>query len=123
VHGRRNEAASPSPHFCAFEKTAPVSIDIRNDTECRDQSRHLLHLKKAKTSRDRKRRQAPTCPTAYVERLESENEFLRGQISVKDNTIAALLERDRETNHLIAGLQRMLTPLLGRSDPTPPDTH
>jgi hypothetical protein len=48
---------------------------------------------------------------------------LRGQISVKDNTIAALLERDRETNHLIAGLQRMLTPLLGRSEPTPPDTH
>jgi hypothetical protein len=42
---------------------------------------------------------------------------------VKDNTIAALLERDRETIHLIAGLQRMLTSLLGRSEPTPPDTH
>jgi hypothetical protein len=54
--------------------------------------------------------------TAYVERLENENEFLRGQIGVKDKTIEALLERDRETNHLIAGLQRMLTPLLGRPD-------
>jgi hypothetical protein len=93
-------------------------------------SRHLLHLKKAKTSRDRKCRQAPTSPdkprpvaTAYVERLESENDFLRGQIGVKDNTIAALLERDRETNHLIAGLQRVLTAPLGRSEPTPPDTH
>jgi hypothetical protein len=38
---------------------------------------------------------------------------------VKDKTIEALLERDRETNHLIAGLQRMLTPLLGR----PEDSH
>lgn len=28
----------------------------------------------------------------------------------------ALLERDRETNHLIAGLQKMLTPLLGRPE-------
>ena len=56
--------------------------------------------------------------TAYVERLENENEFLKGQIGVKDKTIEALLERDRETNHLIAGLQKMLTPLLGRSDGT-----
>jgi hypothetical protein len=41
------------------------------------------------------------------------------QIGVKDKTIEALLERDRETNHLIAGLQKMLTPLLGR----PEDSH
>lgn len=50
----------------------------------------------------------------YAERLESENEFLRSQIGVKDKTIEVLLERDRKTNHLIAGLQKMLTPLLGR---------
>jgi len=30
-------------------------------------------------------------------------------------TIAALLERDRETNILVSQLQKMLTPLLGRS--------
>lgn len=53
---------------------------------------------------------------AYVHRIESENEFLRGQITQKDKTIDALLERDRETNHLVAGLQRMLAPLLGRPD-------
>jgi hypothetical protein len=52
----------------------------------------------------------------YVSRLEGENEFLRGQIGAKDRTIEALLERDRETNHLIAGLQQMLTPLLGRPE-------
>ena len=74
-------------------------------------------------SHDEPRQEAPTSPdlsrpvaTAYVERLENENEFLKGQIGVKDKTIEALLERDRETNHLIAGLQKMLTPLLGRPD-------
>jgi hypothetical protein len=50
----------------------------------------------------------------YVVRLEGENEFLRGQIGVKDDQIKDLTERARETNHLIAGLQKMLTPLLGR---------
>jgi hypothetical protein len=55
-------------------------------------------------------------PDAYVQRLESEVEFLRGQIGKKDNTIDALLERDRETNILVGRLQEMLTPLLGRPD-------
>jgi hypothetical protein len=55
-------------------------------------------------------------PDAYVHRLESENEFLRGQIGQKDKTIDALLERDRETNILVGRLQEMLTPLLGRPD-------
>jgi len=50
----------------------------------------------------------------YVTILEKENEFLRGQITVKDEQIGALLERDRETNFLIRGLQAMLSPLLPR---------
>ena len=49
----------------------------------------------------------------YVQQLTSENEFLRGQVTVKDAQIKELTERARETNHLIAGLQHMLTPLLG----------
>jgi len=53
----------------------------------------------------------------YVILLEKENEFLRGQIGAKDKTIEALLERDRETNHLIAGLQKMLTLLPGPQAP------
>ena len=48
----------------------------------------------------------------YVARLESENEFLRGQISVKDTQIKEATERARETNILIGGLQKMLSPLL-----------
>lgn len=51
----------------------------------------------------------------YLARLESDNEFLRGQMEVKDSQIKELTERARETNVLIAGLQKMLTPLLGRA--------
>jgi hypothetical protein len=48
----------------------------------------------------------------YVTLLEKENDFLRGQVSVKDTQIEALLERDKETNTLIHRLQAMLAPLL-----------
>ena len=57
----------------------------------------------------------------YVARLEGENGFLREQITVKDVQIKDLTERARETNHLIAGLQKMLTPLLGRPAERQPD--
>lgn len=40
--------------------------------------------------------------------------FLRAEVAVKNDQIKELTERARETNHLIAGLQKMLTPLLGR---------
>jgi len=41
-------------------------------------------------------------------------DFLHRQIDVKGSQIAALLERDKETNYLVRGLQTMLAPLLGR---------
>ena len=47
-----------------------------------------------------------------VELLERENEFLRGQVVVKDQQIADMQERAHETNSLINGLQRLLAPLL-----------
>lgn len=53
----------------------------------------------------------------YVTRLESEVDFLRGQVATKDAQIKELTERSRETNVLIGGLQRMLSPLLGAPDP------
>jgi hypothetical protein len=52
----------------------------------------------------------------YLTQLESENVFLKSQITSKDTQIAALLERDHETNALINGLQRMLGPLLAAPD-------
>ena len=56
----------------------------------------------------------------YVERLEGEIAFLRGEITTKNAQITELSERSRETNVLIGGLQRMLSPLLGSPDPHPP---
>jgi hypothetical protein len=73
----------------------------------------------ASTSSDLPRQVA----TEYVVRLEGENDFLRQQIGVKDEQIKDLTERARETNHLIAGLQKMLTPLLGRSEDPHSDLH
>jgi hypothetical protein len=117
---------SVDKHIAYIEEVrlAATSPDLsRHAATSRDTSRHVATAVVPEESPDEPRREAPTTPdksrqvaTAYVERLESENEFLRGQIGVKDNTIAALLERDRETNHLIAGLQKMLIPLLGRSE-------
>jgi hypothetical protein len=79
----------------------------------------------------------PTPPQSdmsrYVAQVESENAmlkehvaFLKDQAQVKDTQIAALLERDKETNYLVRGLQQMLTPLLsrgGRSTSPWPLTH
>jgi hypothetical protein len=48
-----------------------------------------------------------------VSRLEGENGSLRGQIVTKDDQIEDLTGGAGETSHLIAGLQKMLTPLLG----------
>ena len=81
-------------------------------------------------SQDEPRQQAPTSDdlsrpvaTELVEQLEKRLEekdgeivFLRSEVAVKNDQIKDLTERARETNHLIAGLQKMLTPLLGRSD-------
>jgi hypothetical protein len=94
--------------------------EVRQVATSRDKSRH------AATSRDNPETTDPIHtdeprPVAadifehpYVKRLEGENEFLRGQVSVKDGQIKEQSERARETNHLIAGLQKMLTPLLSR---------
>ena len=46
--------------------------------------------------------------------LREQKEFYRNQVEVKDTQIAALLERDKETNYLVRGLQTMVAPLLGR---------
>jgi hypothetical protein len=69
------------------------------------------------TSPDLPRRDATA---KYVEQLEKrldekdgEIGFLRSEITIKNDQIKDLTERAHETNSLIAGLQKMLTPLLG----------
>ena len=59
----------------------------------------------------------------YVARLEGDNDFLRGQMEVKDGQIKELTERARETNILIGGLQKMLSPLLGAPGERRTDNH
>ena len=56
-----------------------------------------------------------------VERALEDRDFLREQIKTKDKQIDALLERDRETNILVRGLQQMLSPLLGPARREPPE--
>jgi hypothetical protein len=87
----------------------------RDNTESNDAA-HTEEPPRVATGRDEPRQvAADVFEHPYVKRLEGENEFLRGQVAVKDEQIKEQSERARETNHLIAGLQKMLTPLLGRA--------
>ena len=100
-------------------------IDEVNPTTGRDLSRRVATTvvqqnqeRQAPTEHDLSRQVAAPTPdmSRYVGALERETEFLREQIGVKDTQIAALLERDKETNFLIRGLQTMLSPLLGAGE-------
>jgi len=122
---------------------APYSVErhiayikeVRTVANGRDQSRTDANVRPLENNGERSTEQPRIAPNGrdqsrtdatvraaddrYVERLESENEFLRTQISQKDKTIDALLERDRETNILIAGLQKLLRlPSGAASEPT-----
>jgi hypothetical protein len=104
-------------HIAYINEVRPVATG-------RDMTRHVATLVAEETQDEEPRHNAPTGadtsrPVATDERvvvlLERENELLRGQLIVKDEQIKDLTERARETNILIDGLQKMLTPLLGRS--------
>lgn len=108
--------ASVNKHIAYIEEVRPVATG-------RDVPRHDATTVAEEQSHDEQRQQPPigrdlSPPVAdeFLSQLKGENEFLRGQITVKDKTIEALLERDRETNILVGQLQQMLTPLLGRPD-------
>ena len=59
----------------------------------------------------------------YVGALERENDFLRGQILIKDTQIGELSSRARETNVLIKGLQDLFMRLQpGRPEPRTHET-
>lgn len=104
---------SVAKHIAYIEEVRPVttSRDVPRPVaaDLSSAEKPTEELQPAPTGLDKSRQVAP----AYIERIESENSFLRQQIGVKDEQIKDLTERARETNHLIAGLQRMLSPLLG----------
>jgi len=108
--------ASVATHIAYIEEVRPIGTG-------HDVPRHVAPaIAQADTNEAAKSTTSPSpdpsrqdaATSRYVERLEGENEFLRKQVSVKDDQIKDLTERARETNHLIGGLQKMLTPLLGR---------
>jgi hypothetical protein len=97
-------------------------------TTSRDLPRPAATTVAAENKNDMERQEPATTPdlsrqvatnsldeSRYVAALERENEFLRGQVLVKDTQIGELTERARETNHLVAGLQNLLRPLLSKS--------
>lgn len=126
LHGITDEVRHPAPMPDMSHRVAPV---IEPSPQF-DQPRASA-VERDITIQETPERQTPPQPdmSRYVAQVESENAmlkehvvFLRDQAQVKDTQIAALLERDRETNYLVRGLQQMLAPLLGRGgeQPTPP---
>ena len=114
---------SVDKHIAYIEEVRPVATG-------RDVPRQVATPVVPEESHAEPRQEGPTggdlsrpVATEYVSQLEKrltekdgEIVFLRGEVAVKNDQIKDLTERARETNHLIAGLQKMLTPLLGRTD-------
>lgn len=118
--------SSISKHIAYIEEVRPVAtsrdtprpVATDNAHHAQDKYREAGDPDTAKSS-DLSRHAA----TAYVERVESENEFLRKQIGVKDDQIKDLTERARETNILIQGLQNLVLQLNpGRQQDNPTKT-
>jgi len=121
--------ASIAKHIAYIEEVRPVATS-------RDEPRHAATAVAPEESQHDQPQDGPTTPdqsrpvaTEYVQQLEKRLEekdgeivFLRTEVGVKNDQIKDLTERARETNHLIAGLQKMLTPLLGRSGDVPSDS-
>ncbi len=106
-----------------------ITDEVRHGTTVHDMSHHVVTEDHPRMVDDRPRpsaanrdndapenqdRQSPSQPdvSELVALIKEENRFLRDQIGVKDTQIAALLERDKETNFLIRGLQTMMPSLL-----------
>lgn len=110
---------SVEKHIAYIEEVTPVigRDRSRQDATSGDPVAHEFSTATEAPTNDDEPRLVATSRdmSRYVTRIESENEFLRGEIAVKNDQIKDLTERARETNLLIAGLQKMLTPLLGSS--------
>lgn len=112
---------SVARHIAYIEEVRPVATirDLSRPVATAEASTKTTtgddQQRQAAISDDQQRQPTKVVPddSKYVAALERENSFLREQVTVKDKQIGELTERARETNLLIHGLQRMLTPLLG----------
>src|SRR5258708_3062700 len=119
--------ASVEKHIAYIKEVTPTtSRDVPRPvaTTVVAENKDDMQRQDAATTTDQPRPVA-TSPdlSRYVARLEGDIDFLRGQMDVKDNQIKEMTERARETNVLIAGLQKMLTPLLGNPKEKRNDTE
>jgi hypothetical protein len=115
--------ASVAKHIAYIEEVRPVATvrDLSRQVATDPAVETLNQIVSESATGDDKPR---PFAASHVEQLEKrlgekdgEIQFLRSEVAVKNDQIKDLTERARETNHLIAGLQRMLTPLLGGSAP------
>ena len=117
--------ASVAKHIAYIEEVRPTAT-------LRDETRHVAttvaadlrdgegrHITSTGPDTSRHVATGPDISDKFIERLEGEIAFLRDEIGTKNAQIKELSERSRETNLLIGGLQRMLSPLLGSPDPHP----
>ncbi len=110
---RHGATSEEMPHTVAHDsEPSPTPDTPRPSVADRDQDADIFPERQSATEPD------TSGLVAVLERenasLREQGEFFRRQIDVKDTEIAALLERDKETNYLVSGLQTMLAPLLGR---------
>jgi len=112
--------ASVAKHIAYIEEVRPVATrrDLSRQVAATVADEKGASALPPEPPTDRDESRPVAADARYTLRLEGENEFLRRQVSVKDDQIKDLTERARETNHLIAGLQRML--LLSRPEATDP---
>jgi len=106
--------ASVEKHIAYIKEVTPTtSRDVPRPvaTTVAAESKDDTQRQEPATPLDQSRHVATNPPEEprYVAALERENDFLRGQVLVKDTQIAELTERARETNHLLAGFQKILT--------------
>jgi hypothetical protein len=111
--------ASVEKHIAYIKEVTPTtSRDLPRPvaTDVVAENKDDIPRQEAATTIDQSRPVAtkPTEDSRYVVSLEGQIDFLRDQVKVKDTQIAELTERARETNHLVAGLQNLLRPLLGK---------
>ena len=108
--------ASVEKHIAYIKEVTPATsrdVTRRSATIVAAENNEATHQREVATPADGPRPVA-TSPdlSHYVARLEGDIQFLRGQMEAKDSQIKEATERARETNVLIAGLQKMLSPLL-----------
>jgi hypothetical protein len=113
--------ATPTPpqeprHAVLLVPTPSYDTERQTATGTGDVSRHVERLEKEVE-------QTQDELDFYREQAKEERAFYREQLDRKDKTIDSLLERDRETNILVRGLQEMLSPLLGPARRDPPREH